>query len=95
MVVRVTPGSRHGRVGTARERVCLSRWRASIDAAPSRRGGGGRDFGGRPAGGNSDIPRDFMKVSVAATPIVHAQRYVLTLSLGHIMGWIPPPLNGI
>ena len=63
-MARVTAELRHGRVGTARERVCLGHWRASLDAAPGRRGGGGgRDFGGRHTGATL---RNFMKGSVAA-----------------------------
>ena len=62
-----TPGVWHARAGTARERVCLGHWRASFDAAAGRRWGVGRvRFRTAASGGNSDIPRDFMKVSVAA-----------------------------
>ena len=63
---RFTAGLGDARAGTAGERVCLGHWRASFDAAAGRGVGGRARFRTAASGGNPDIPRDFMKVSVAA-----------------------------
>jgi len=57
----VTPGVRDASAGKVRERTTLGQWRASLHAAGA--GERGR-FRTAASGGNSDIPRDFMKVTV-------------------------------
>ena len=55
-----------------------------LPAAPCRRGGEGVGFRRAAFGGNSYIPRDFMKVSVAATDIHHsAIVHLLSATIGH------------
>jgi len=48
-------GWKYARGGNGREGDTVGHWRTSFDAAPGRRGGGGRDFGGRLAG-RTDVP---------------------------------------
>ena len=80
VVERDTPGVGDLHAENDRESDTVGHWRASFDAAPGRRGRGGREISSGTSGGNSDIPRDFMKISVAATSDVPVLQSVLTLS---------------
>jgi hypothetical protein len=75
-----TPGQGHAGAVNIRERGSLGHWRAVLPQMQAAGAGERARFRTAASGGNSDIPRDFMKVSVAAIVAVPAQHAVLTLS---------------